>query len=110
MKCVFCKIIAGEISTEFIYKDKDVVAFSDINPCAPIHILIIPRKHIETLNQSEITGKMVSAAYKIAKDKKISDSGFRLIFNSGPDAGQEVTHIHLHLLGGEKLGSMIGES
>ncbi len=109
MDCVFCKIIAGEIPTKFVYKDEDMVAFSDISPQAPVHILIIPKKHIESLDKNEITGKMVSTACKIAKDKGISDSGFRLIFNSGSDGGQEVAHIHLHLLGGEKLGRMIAK-
>ncbi|MCM8783785.1 MAG: histidine triad nucleotide-binding protein [Candidatus Omnitrophica bacterium] len=106
--CIFCKIIRKEIPAKIVYADKDVLSFEDINPQAPVHLIIIPKKHIEKI--SDITeknyplvGKLVFIAQKLAKDKKISDSGYRLVFNCGKDAGQAVFHVHLHLLGGRKL-------
>jgi len=106
--CIFCKIVKKEIPAKIVYSDKDVLAFEDINPQAPIHIIIIPQKHIEKLaeiNESDISliGRMVFIATKIAKEKKISDSGYRLVLNCNRDAGQTIFHIHLHLLGGRKF-------
>ncbi len=103
--CLFCKIAEGKIPTKKVYEDDEIVAFYDISPQAPIHILIIPRKHIITTNhiennQAELTGKLVIAAAKIAKQLNIDDNGYRLVFNCNKDAGQAVIHIHLHLLGG----------
>jgi histidine triad (HIT) family protein len=107
-ECIFCKIIAGEIPSTNVYKDKTLTAFRDINPVAPTHILIIPNKHIPSVNEltpeDEATvGSMFTLAKTLAKSENISDSGYRLIFNTGPDTGQVVYHLHLHLLGGRKL-------
>lgn len=105
--CLFCKIAKGEIPAVIVYEDDDLLAFRDINPQAPEHILIIPRRHIARVENleaadAELTGKLVLAAKKIADDLKLS-KGYRLVFNNGPDAGQEVEHIHLHLMGGRKF-------
>ncbi len=106
--CIFCKIINKEIPAGIIYSDEEVVAFNDINPQAPVHIIIIPKKHIERVSElkesnSALVGKLVLVAKKLAEEKNISDSGYRLVFNCNKDAGQAVFHIHLHLLGGRKL-------
>lgn len=106
--CVFCGIVKGEIPTEFVYRDGEVSAFKDINPKAPVHILIIPNRHISSVNDVEESdkpalGKMFLVAKKIAKDFKVDESGYRLSISNGPDAGQEVAHIHMHIMGGKKL-------
>jgi histidine triad (HIT) family protein len=103
--CIFCKIIAGEIPSNIVYKDKDVIAFPDINPSAPVHIMVVPVKHIATMNQitdadAPLLGKLMAAAAKIAKDRGLDKTGYRLVINTGADAGQVVQHIHVHLLGG----------
>lgn len=108
MECIFCKIITGEIPAKLIYQDDDIVAFRDISPQAPIHILIIPRKHIERISDMKdedagLIGNLVLVGKKIAQDEGITESGFRLVFNNNKDAGQAVFHIHLHLLGGRKF-------
>ena len=110
--CVFCKIIKGEIPSERVYEDDEIVAFKDINPAAPIHILVIPKKHIPTLldvndEDNYLIGKIYRTINKIAKDLGIEGSGFRVIANCGKDSGQEVMHIHFHLLAGKKLGEKI---
>ena len=107
--CIFCKIIQGEIPSTKVYEDELVTAFNDINPVAPTHILIIPNKHIPSVNalepQDENTiGHLYTVGRKLAEDAGISTSGYRLITNTGPDGGQVVFHLHLHLLGGRKLG------
>lgn len=107
--CIFCKIIKGEIQSQNVYEDTDVIAFKDIQPKAPVHLLIIPRKHIPTLlnlteNEKDIIGKLVLVANKLAKEQNIAESGYRLVFNCNRDAGQAVFHLHLHLLGGRQLG------
>lgn len=93
-----------------VYDDDDVFAFEDINPVAPVHILIVPKKHIPDVlsvgDDNEIVGKIVSVANKIAAEKGVDKSGFRIVANCGPDGGQEVFHLHFHLLGGRKLGRM----
>ena len=106
--CIFCKIVSGEIKTEFIHQDDQIVAFKDINPQAPTHIQIIPRRHIETIldlteDDAGLVGHMLLTANKLAKDSGISQSGYRLVFNCKRDGGQEVYHIHLHLLGGRRM-------
>ena len=106
--CLFCKIIEGTIKSEIVYKDEKVVAFKDINPQAPVHILIIPRQHIEKISDlggenKLVVSNLVLAANRLARNNKIDQSGYRLVFNCGPDAGQAVFHIHLHLLGGRGL-------
>lgn len=110
--CVFCKIIKGEIPSEKVYEDEDVVAFKDIKPVTPIHILVIPKKHIATLldvteEDSHLISKIFVAINKIAKQIGIEENGFRVIANCGKDSGQEVMHIHFHLLAGKKLGVKI---
>jgi len=106
--CVFCKIVNGEIPADVVYEDEKYMAFKDINPKAPIHILIIPKEHIEKLadiddTNKNIIGDMAVVANKVAKQLGIDKSGYRIVINNGPDAGQEVYHIHMHLLGGKKL-------
>jgi len=106
--CIFCKIAKQEIPTQIIYEDDEIVAFPDINPDAPVHILILPKRHIESLNQLEVSdiplvGKMILIAKQIAEEKGIAESGYRIRINTGPDAGQIINHLHLHLVGGKKL-------
>lgn len=105
MDCLFCRIIKGEVRTNTIYRDENVVAFHDINPQAPHHVLIVPYKHIATLNElqpedKELIGHMVSTAKILAKQLGTEESGYRLNFNCKEAAGQTIFHIHLHLLGG----------
>lgn len=109
--CVFCKIINKEIKAKILYESDDVLAFKDIHPLAPIHILIIPKKHIEGINylgetEEEIllAGKMIIAAKNLAEKAGIGKKGYKLLFRVGRDGGQEVMHIHLHLLGGARMG------
>jgi histidine triad (HIT) family protein len=106
--CLFCKIIAREIPASIVYEDDNVLAFNDINPQAPVHILVVPKRHISTLNDLQpaddaVVGEMVRRAAVIAGDRKISAGGFRTVFNTNRDAGQTVFHIHLHLIGGRNL-------
>ena len=110
--CIFCKIIKGEIPSEKVYEDDEILAFKDINPAAPVHILVIPKKHISTLMEISdenmyLMEKIMKAIQTIAKEQNIAESGFRLIANCGPDSGQEVMHIHIHLLAGRKMGPKI---
>lgn len=106
--CIFCKILKGEIPSEKVYEDEKVYAFKDINPEAPVHVLIIPKKHISSANEltednKEVIGDVYYAAQKIAKELGIADKGYRIINNCGEDGGQTVFHIHFHLMGGKKL-------
>lgn len=106
---IFTKIIKREIPANIIYEDDDVIAFNDINPKAPIHILIVPKKQIPTLNDlnendTELIGKVILRAKDIAKNLGIAERGYRLIFNCNEEGGQSVFHIHCHLIGGKKLG------
>lgn len=107
-ECLFCKIRDGEIPGETVYEDDDVLAFNDVNPHAPLHVLIIPRKHISTVNDMDdddelMMGKLFSAAKAIAAEKGVSDDGYRLVVNTNPQAGQTVFHIHMHLLAGRNM-------
>ena len=107
--CLFCKIATGTIPSKIVYQDEDVVAFEDINPQAPKHILLIPRQHIAsiadlTLNDGPILAKLFTTTQKIAHDMGVDESGYRFLTNVGPDAGQSVSHLHFHLLGGRKFG------
>jgi len=109
--CIFCKIIAKEIPSELVYADEYVTAFRDIQPVAPAHVLIVPNKHIPSINElteenADLLGKMNLAAQQIAKNEGVAESGYRLIINNGADAGQVVFHIHMHLLGGKRLGKL----
>ena len=106
--CIFCKIIGGEIPSNAIYEDDNVFAFEDLNPQAPLHVLIIPKQHIATINDldkdnADVIGKLYLAAKKIAADAGYSDDGYRVVMNCGESAGQTVFHIHLHLLAGRSL-------
>ena len=105
MNCLFCGIVKGEVKGSMVYQDSSVVAFKDINPKAPVHILIVPRKHIATLldlepGDRELVGDVFAAASQVARDQGIAENGFRVVANCGPGAGQSVYHIHFHLLGG----------
>ena len=109
MSCLFCRIIAREIPASIVYEDDEVVAFNDINPQAPTHILLVPRKHIATLNDADaadapLLGNILRRAAAIARERGIEASGYRTVFNTNRDAGQTVFHVHLHLLGGRSLG------
>jgi histidine triad (HIT) family protein len=106
--CLFCKIIRREIPAKFVYEDDDMVAFEDIKPEAPTHVLIVPKRHIESLTVLEpdddrTVGALVRRAAAIAKDRGIAAGGFRTVFNTNRDAGQTVFHIHLHLIGGRRM-------
>lgn len=108
MNCIFCKIVKKEISADIIYEDNEVMAFKDNIPVAPVHILIIPKKHISSANNLEpedkkLIGQLVLIAKKIANEQGVSKTGYRLVINVGKDAGQTVDHLHLHLLGGKEL-------
>jgi len=107
--CIFCKIIKGEIPNKTILEDENFLAFEDINPQAKIHILIIPKIHIDSFDvmAPKVMGEMTSFIQKVASTVGVKDDGYRLITNIGNNGGQEVKHIHLHLLGGEKLGGIL---
>jgi len=112
MDCIFCKIASGEIDSSKVYENDSVFAFDDIRPLAPVHVLIIPKKHIEnvaalTPQDADIVTALFNAAIETASIKGIKESGFRIITNSGTDSGQEVYHLHLHLLGGKLLGPLL---
>jgi histidine triad (HIT) family protein len=107
--CIFCKIIAGQVDGKILYHDQEVTAFLDAHPATPVHILIVPNKHIESLNQLEesdapLIGKMTLIATQIARERGVEKSGFRLVINTGADAGQSVFHLHMHLIAGQRLG------
>ena len=109
--CIFCKIAKKQIPSEIVYENDLVIAFKDINPLAKVHILVIPKKHIETIDHldpkdEKLVGAVIYAAQKIARKLGIAGNGYRLVFNVKSHGGQIVDHIHLHLIGGEKLGKM----
>ncbi len=106
--CVFCKIVAGEIPSKKVYEDDALLAFEDVNPAAPVHILIIPKKHMETLHEiqdadKKLIGSIFIAANEITRKKGIAQEGFRIVANCGENGGQTVFHIHFHLLGGRRM-------
>ncbi|MDA8170065.1 MAG: histidine triad nucleotide-binding protein [Nitrospiraceae bacterium] len=106
--CVFCRIIEKKIPARIIYEDPDCIAFEDISPQAPVHVLIIPRKHMANtlemgVEDDALIGRLFRAANKIARDKGIAERGFRMVMNTNPEAGQTVYHLHLHLLGGRRM-------
>lgn len=110
--CIFCKIINKEIPSKIAYEDDDILAFWDINPVAPVHILFIPKKHISslaTMNEDEtlVISKIYNAINKVAEEQGIKEKGYRVIVNCGEDGGQEVKHLHFHLIGGKKLSTKI---
>jgi len=112
MECLFCKIINKEIPADIVYEDEDILAFKDINPMSPVHILVIPKKHIISLanlkvEDEPLIGRIYTIINKIAKEQGVYESGYRVIVNCGDDGGQEVMHLHFHILAGKKLGSKI---
>jgi len=113
MDCIFCQIVAGKIPSEIVYRGEKVIAFRDIHPVAPVHLIIIPKRHIPSLahlsaDESSLIGHMVNIANQLAKGEGISESGYRLAVNCGEEGGQLVPHLHLHLLGGRKLSDALG--
>lgn len=110
--CIFCKIIKGEIPSTKVYEDEEILAFNDVNPAAPIHILVVPKKHIESLAHLEkedeaLVGRIYGVINKIAEEQGFKNDGFRVIVNCGKNGGQEVMHLHFHILAGKKLGEKI---
>ncbi len=104
--CLFCKMANGEINPDVVYEDDKILAFRDINPKAPVHILVIPKLHITTLNEldnTNLAGLLLKTVVQLAIQENISESGYRTIINCNSDGGQEVYHLHLHLLGGKKI-------
>lgn len=106
--CLFCRIVAGSIPSSLVYQDDHVVVFEDIDPQAPVHVLVIPRRHIPSIADftgadASLLGQMVEACVKVAHQKGIAESGYRIVTNTGPQAGQSVFHVHLHVLGGRRL-------
>jgi len=113
MDCIFCKIASGSIPVDIVYKDDDLVAFRDIHPQAPVHDVIITRRHIPSVNDlteadKALAGKMLLAARQLAEKEGIAVSGYRLAINCGPDGTQEIDHIHLHVIGGRLLTGRLG--
>ena len=109
MDCIFCKIAAGTLPAKLVHEDEEVVAFRDLNPQAPVHVLVIPRRHIATVNDLQaadagLVGKLFLVAQKVAKAEAVGEPGYRLVMNTNAQAGQSVFHIHLHLLGGRPMG------
>lgn len=108
MNCIFCKIAAGEIPSNLVYQDEHVVAFPDISPAAPVHILVIPRKHVDSIGHLEDTdlelaGRLMLAARTVAQQAGVAESGYRVVANIGAHGGQTVPHLHLHVMGGRQL-------
>ena len=109
--CLFCRIVTKELPAKVVYETDEIVAFRDIHPLAPTHVLVVPKKHVGSVQDlagedAGLVGRMVLAAKEIAKAEGISETGYRIAMNVGPDAGQAVAHLHLHLLGGRRLGEM----
>jgi histidine triad (HIT) family protein len=107
-KCLFCKIIHRELPADILFETDDILVFNDINPQAPFHILTIPKKHIACISDieeadAELLGKIIFSAKKVAKDLGIDNGGYRMVFNNGRHGGQDIYHIHLHLLGGRQM-------
>ena len=111
--CIFCKIIAGDIPSDILYRDEEVIAFRDVNPVAPTHILIIPVEHLSTTQEipddnTSLAVKMFQVANRLANQESISENGYRLVINCGEQGGQIVEHLHMHLIGGRQLSSSLG--
>ncbi|MSP91208.1 MAG: histidine triad nucleotide-binding protein [Myxococcales bacterium] len=107
--CIFCRIAAGELGTRFVYEDAEVVAFEDLHPQAPTHVLVIPRRHIVALASSTpgddaVLGRLLAAVRQVAADRGVAETGYRTVINTGSDGGQSVLHLHAHLLAGRPLG------
>jgi len=109
--CIFCKIISGQIKSERVLEDERAIAIRDINPKAPKHVLVLPREHVPTIadmkpEQKELVGHLMAVANQVARKEGIAGGGYRLVINCGPDSGMEVSHLHVHVLGGGRLGRM----
>ena len=113
MECIFCQIVEGKVPSETLYQDEEIIAFRDINPQAPTHLIIIPKKHIPTLTdlspaEASLIGHMINITNQLAKTEGISERGYRLVINCGKDGGQLVPHLHIHLIGGRRLSGILG--
>ena len=111
--CIFCKIVSGELKADIVYRDEQVMAFRDIHPVAPTHILIVPNRHVESVSALEaedeqLVGHLFTVASRLANEQGISKDGYRLITNTGVDGGQTVLHLHLHLIGGQRMRYPMG--
>ncbi len=109
--CIFCRIAGGELNTDFLHESPNVVAFNDLAPQAPVHVLVVPRMHIPdvthlTAEHWRLAGEMIEVASRVAARRGLNDTGFRILTNTGDDAGQTVNHLHWHVLGGSRLGKM----
>ncbi len=112
VQCLFCRIVAGEIPAQLVYDTDRLLAFRDIAPKAPVHVLVIPKRHYATVAEltvadSELAGALLRVACEVAASEGIADDGYRVLFNTGSHGGQEVPHVHAHVLGGEPLGPML---
>jgi histidine triad (HIT) family protein len=112
-ECIFCRIIRKEVPSQPIHEDHDLIAFPDIHPVAPVHVLVVPKEHMVNLNEAgakdvTILGKMLRLSAKIANEMGVAESGYRVVINNGEDGGQIVPHLHLHLIGGKSLGHKLG--
>jgi histidine triad (HIT) family protein len=112
-ECIFCRIVAGEVPSDIVYQDEDFLAFRDISPQAPTHVLIIPKIHITSLSelteeQQGLIGRLIILAKNLAEKEGIANKGYRLVISCGPEGGQVVPHLHLHLIGGRKLNDRLG--
>jgi len=113
MDCVFCQIVAGRIPADIVYQDEELVAFRDIEPQAPVHLLIVPREHIPSLahladSEMPLIARMAVVANRLARQENVFESGYRLVINCGKEGGQMVPHLHLHVLGGRELADTMG--
>ena len=113
MDCIFCQIATGKMPSQLLYQDEEVIAFGDINPKAPTHLLIVPRKHIPSLAhlsevESPLVGHMARVANKLAREAGVCENGYRLVINTGREGGQLVPHLHMHLLGGRQMANTLG--
>jgi histidine triad (HIT) family protein len=112
-ECIFCRIVAGEVPSDIVYQDEDFLAFRDILPQAPKHVLIVPKTHITSVaelteGQQKLAGRLILIAKNLAEKEGIARKGYRLVINCGPEGGQVVPHLHLHLIGGRKLDARLG--
>jgi len=112
-ECIFCRIVAGEVPSDIVYQDEDFLAFRDISPQAPTHVLVIPKTHITspaelTEGQQGLVGRLIIIAKNLAEREGVAERGYRLVINCGPDGGQVVPHLHLHIIGGRRLDDKLG--
>ena len=112
-ECIFCRIVAGEVPSDIVCQDEDFLAFRDISPQAPTHVLVIPKTHITSLTeltegQQGLVGRLIIIAKNLAEKEGVAERGYRLVINCGPDGGQVVPHLHLHIIGGKRLDDKLG--